>query len=180
MTFLNLPSSTFNTVVIDPPWPQPLTGKMDRPRHQRASSLPYRTMSVDDIASFPLAGLCNPGAHVYLWTTNRFLCDAFAVLRSWGVRYHLTMPLVKTSGIAPCRGYVFGAEYCLLGFMGRPMQPFLSMGRLNWLVTNPLRGTHSRKPDAFYSLAEVMSPGPRLDCFARRCRDGWSVWGDEV
>jgi N6-adenosine-specific RNA methylase IME4 len=60
------------------------------------------------------------------------------------------------------------------------MLTFLTMGKLNWLETNPILGQHSAKPDAFYSLVEMMSPGTRMDCFARRNRQGWFSWGDEV
>jgi len=153
---------------------------MKKARNQRADKLPYQTLSVEQIKAFPVADLAERGGHVYLWATNRFMPDAYDVLKAWGCRYHLTMALVKKSGIAPCRGYIFGAEYCLLGFYGKPHLPFLRMGKLNWLVTNPLRGTHSRKPDAFYDLVREMSPGPRLDCFSRRAIDGWTVWGNEA
>jgi hypothetical protein len=82
------------------------------------------------------------------------------------------MPLVKRSGIAPCNGYVFGAEYCLLVFFGRPILPFIGMGTLNWLETAPVAGRHNARPDAV--------PAPRIDLFARRQRDGWDCWGDEI
>ncbi len=180
MLFNNLPAGLFNTLVIDPPWPQTMTGKRNRPRHHKAIALPYNTLTVEEIATFPLSSLCAVGAHVYLWCTNKTLPDAFGVLSAWGVRYHLCLPLVKRSGIVPCNGYVFGAEYCLLGFYGRPMQKFTGIGKLNWLETNPIPGQHSAKPDSFYSLVESMSPGPRVDLFARKQRSGWTCWGDEL
>jgi N6-adenosine-specific RNA methylase IME4 len=42
------------------------------------------------------------------------------------------------------------------------------------------RGRHSAKPDRLQALAELMSPGPRLELFARRARDGWTAWGDQA
>ena len=39
---------------------------------------------------------------------------------------------------------------------------------------------HSEKPDAAYELVESVSPGPRLELFARRVRNGWATWGNEV
>jgi len=38
---------------------------------------------------------------------------------------------------------------------------------------------HSRKPASIYEYAEAL-PGPRVELFARRSRDGWDVWGNEV
>jgi N6-adenosine-specific RNA methylase IME4 len=190
--FQGLPQKKYNTLVIDPPWPvQTIVGGYgtkskypNQSRNKRPDTMPYKTLDLKAIKSFPLASLAEQGAHIYCWTTNRFLPAAFGILEGWGVRYHLTMPLVKKSGIAPCKGYVFGSEYCLLGFAGRPMQPFLKIGRLNWLLTAKpgwrKMGLHSRKPQAFYDLVEEMSPGPRIDLFARRPREAWDVWGDEL
>lgn len=121
MLFENLPKQKFSTITIDPPWQQSMTGRYDRRRHQRARGLPYPTLTLDEIKTFPVNQLAEVGAHVYCWTTNKFLRDTFGVLDAWGVRYHLTMPLVKKSGIAPCCGYVFASEFCLLGFFGQPI-----------------------------------------------------------
>ena len=108
------------------------------------------------------------------------LKDTFQILESWGVRFHLCLSLVKPSGIAPCMGYVFATEFCLLGFYGSPMQKFIGIGKLNWLQTFNKAGQHSAKPDEFYRLVEQMSPEPRLDIFARKRRYGWDCYGDEV
>lgn len=51
------------------------------------------------------------------------------------------------------------------------------------IVNLPLVGyatVYSEKTDEFFSLVEQVSPGPRLEMFARRERPGWNVWGDEV
>jgi N6-adenosine-specific RNA methylase IME4 len=181
MIYQNLPQDKFNTVVIDPPWQQTMAvGAYSDPRHSRPSVLPYHTLSLEDIKTFPLGSIANTGSHIYTWTTNKFLRQAFEVLDAWGVRFHLCMPLVKKSGIAPCCGYVFGSEFCLLGFFGQPMQKFTSMGKLNWLLTNPIPGKHSAKPEEFYQLLETMSPGLYCDIFARKQREGWVTWGDEL
>lgn len=179
--FENLPTSRYNTLVIDPPWPQTMTGTYKRRRHSRANALPYSTLSLDEIASFPLQSLCNPGSHVYVWVTNKFLPAVWDILDGWGLHYHLTLPLIKKSGIVPCKGYVFASEFCILAFSSRPHQPFSNMGKLNWLTVNPKAGTHSAKPESFYTLTEHMSPAPRLDIFARQARPWWGdAWGNEI
>jgi N6-adenosine-specific RNA methylase IME4 len=179
--FADLPTAKYSTIVLDVPWPISMAGKRRIARHGRPKELPYKTLTLDEIKTFPVADLVSPGAHVYLWATNATLPHAFNLLHHWNLRYHLTLPLVKKSGIAPCNGYVFASEFCLLAFNGRPMQKFLAMGKLNWLVTNPTPGQHSRKPDTFYLMVEQMSPGPRLDCFSRRAPDGaFDCWGDQV
>lgn len=38
---------------------------------------------------------------------------------------------------------------------------------------------HSKKPPKIHEWAEIVSPGPRLEMFARTAREGWSAWGNE-
>ena len=181
--YKNLPEQKYNTLVIDPPWQIATMGTrtvVASRRNHNQGPVPYEMLTLEEIKQFPLRNLANDGAHVYLWTTNSMLPVAFEVLEAWGVHYHLTMPLVKKSGVAPCNGYVAGAEFCLLGFAGRPMQSFRSVGKLNWLLTSPRPHSHSRKPDEFYDLVEEMSPGPYIDLFGRQRRPNWDSWGDEV
>ena len=176
---MELPDKKYNTIVIDPPWNITMTGEVKR-RENRAKKLPYKTMTLYDIKKIPIYKIANVGCHVYCWTTNKMLKETFNVLSSWGVNFHLVIPLVKPSGIAPCMGYVFASEFCLLGFFGKPMQKFLSMGKLNWIKTFNKAGTHSSKPEEFYDLVREMSPEPRIDIFSRRLINGFDCWGDEA
>jgi N6-adenosine-specific RNA methylase IME4 len=176
---ITFPKKKYNTIVIDPPWAISLTGEVKR-GEKRAKSLPYKTMSLQEIKEIPINNIANVGAHIYCWTTNKMLKDTFDVLQDWGVNFHLVMPLVKPSGLAPCFGYAFASEFCLLGFYGKPMQKFLKAGELNWIKAFNKAGTHSSKPDDFYKLVERMSPEPRIDIFARKQRLNWDTFGDEV
>lgn len=42
------------------------------------------------------------------------------------------------------------------------------------------RARHSEKPEQFQDLVEKLSPGPRVELFARRGRTGWDWWGWEA
>ena len=180
MRFRSLTEITqkYNTVVIDPPWPISLAGQFEGKSH-RPMEMAYHTMSLEEIARMGINRITNPGGHIYLWTTNKFLKEAFTILERWGIKYHITLVMVKPSGMAPSLGYVFGAEYCLMGYRP-PMKPFSKGGALNWFKNQNNHGEHSRKPDAFYKIVELTSPGPRIDLFSRRLRAGWDVMGDEL
>lgn len=181
--FEELLEKKYNTVVIDPPWNIEIekNGFSRNDKHRAPTEMPYQTMTLDEIKQFPISDFANIGAHVYCWTTNKRLRDAFDVLQAWGVNFHIVINWLKTDGMAPAMGYVYGAEYCLLGFFGRPMQKFTSIGALNWLKTKHNGpGEHSKKPDAFYRLVEKMSPEPYIDIFSRQRRYGWESWGNEV
>ena len=42
------------------------------------------------------------------------------------------------------------------------------------------RAGHSEKPEAFAKLVERVSPGPRIELFARTPRKDWERWGLEA
>jgi|TARA_R110000824_G_scaffold18969_1_gene74299 N6-adenosine-specific RNA methylase IME4 len=169
----------YNTVVIDPPWDISMAGKV-KLRPNRSKELPYKTMTLDEIKGFPLDEFANNGAHIYMWTTNKMLKHTWDIFTALGVNYHLTLPWVKTNGMCPMFAYKFASEFCMLGFYGKPMQKFNKCVRLNWIQTAQAKaGSHSAKPDEFYELISEMSPGPMIDCFARKPHTGFSGWGDE-
>lgn len=180
---------SYLTIAADPPWPQkgagPLTGREGFGDAKGASKeMPYPTMSVADIASLPVADLVAPNAHLYLWTTNRFLADAFVVMKAWGFDYSTTLVWAKApmgGGLGGCYG--ISTEYILFGRRGS--LPALSkVGRtwFNWKRPYDHRGKpkHSAKPGEFYDMVRDVSPGPHLELFAREPREGWDVWGNEV
>lgn len=169
----------YKTIVIDPPWEISLTGKTNL-RPNRRKELPYKTMTLQQIKEFPISEFAETGCHVYLWTTNKMIQHTWDIFKSWGVNYHLVLPWVKPSGIAPCFAYKFASEFCVLGFFGKPMQKFINGGILNWIKANPERDNHSAKPPEFYELIKKMSPEPRIDIFARKRHDGFEAWGDQV
>jgi len=65
---------------------------------------------------------------------------------------------------------------CLLATRGKPKRLNKSIPQL---VVDQRR-EHSRKPDIVYDHIEKMLEGPYVELFARRKRDGWESWGNEV
>tara|TARA_Y100001938_G_C8081812_1_gene429617 strand:+ start:1791 stop:2324 length:534 start_codon:yes stop_codon:yes gene_type:complete len=173
------PNKKYNTIVLDPPWNITMGAVPTKRRPNTKTKLDYPTMSMDEIKSIPMEQIANIGCHVYCWTTNKFLRETFNVLESWNVNYHLTLVWTKHNGMTPNFAYKFATEFCLLGFYKKPMQKFLRCGKLNWINTNAPK-KHSTKPKEFFDLVDEMSPGPKLEMFAREKRDNWSVWGNEV
>ena len=176
----------YRTIVADPPWPYTgegapgasspkVNGEMDK-----SAALPYPSLSIAEIAALRLP--VADDAHLYLWTTNGFMDEAYDVARSWGFKPKTILTWTKCHHDDPERvsmkvGYYFrgATEHCL----------FAVRGSLRTLVNNLPTGylwprlPHSVKPDAFYDLVEKASPGPYLELFARRARFGWDYWGNE-
>ena len=185
----------FATIVADPPWkttagpgkmPYTLdeTGKQVWDRTVRPSRpLPYPTLSVPEIAALPVLPRAADDAHLYLWTTNGYLRQAFDVARAWGFAYSTTLVWAKRP-MGGGLGGTFGisTEFVL----------FCRRGSLK--AKTRVKGTHfdwkrayrngypchSVKPPEFMDMVEAVSPGPYLELFARTSRPGWAAWGNEI
>lgn len=180
----------YRTIVADPPWDyaEGFGTQPDRPGESRSRAshnphvafvkrpIPYPTLSVGAIAALPVDAIVEPDAHLYLWTTQRYLYDAPRVARAWGFEPSCTLVWCKPGG--GIHGGVFIANVEFVLFCRRGSLPAKRRVMGQWFEWQ--RGAHSQKPDAFLDLVETVSPGPYCELFARRQRMGWDVWGDEV
>lgn len=84
----------YRTIVADPPWPYEdgFNGWGKR------RELPYDAMTMADIASLPVPEIAAAGCHLYLWTTNRYLPDAYSIVQMWGFSYSSTLVWCKPKG----------------------------------------------------------------------------------
>jgi N6-adenosine-specific RNA methylase IME4 len=185
----------YRTIVADPPWSttagRPLgryvvvDGKqMFGPRATSSRPLPYPSMSVSDICALPVSDLAHRDAHLYLWTINRYVEDAYTVARAWGFRPSTLLTWAKAPMGGGLGGDAYGlsTEFCL--FARRGSCPAKARRPTSWWSWKRpyLNGAprHSAKPPEFAEMVGAVSPGPYLELFAREPRPGWHVWGDEV
>lgn len=72
-------------------------------------------------------------------------------------------------------------EHCLFGVRGKVPYKVIDgkrqQGRTHFEAP---RTKHSEKPPELYEMAEKVSYEPRIELFARKPRNNWSIWGDEV
>jgi N6-adenosine-specific RNA methylase IME4 len=162
-----LPEGKFKTIVADPPW---LVGRgPDWGSNEASRPLTYPTMSLEEIAALPVKRLAEDGSHLYLWTINKYLEQAYSVARAWGFSPSTVLVWAK-------RPHVLTTEFIL--FCRRGTCKALRRVDSTWWLWK--RGKHSQKPEEFQDMIESVSPGPYLELFARRQRPGWTVWGNEV
>jgi N6-adenosine-specific RNA methylase IME4 len=173
----------FHTILADPPWRfQNRTGKV-APEHRRLSR--YETLSLDEIAALPVAGLAEEPAHLYLWVPNALLAEGLVVMAAWGFRYKamLVWHKVRKDGGSDGRGVGFYfrnvSESVLFGVRGRNART-LAPGRRQTNLIASRKREHSRKPDELYPIIEACSREPFLELFARDTRPGWTSWGQEL
>lgn len=160
---------TFGTIYADPPWPY------ENSASRGAAENHYRTLRVDAIAAFPVASLAAERAHLHLWTTNAFLFEAERVMEAWGFDYKSCLIWIKPQ-LGNGNYWRVSHEFLLLGVRGG--LTFTDKAQQSWICAE--RSQHSAKPAIFRKLIERVSPGPRLELFARRQAEGWTVWGDQV
>jgi N6-adenosine-specific RNA methylase IME4 len=127
-------------------------------------------MTVSEIARLPVAELADDDAHLYLWTTQRYLQDAFKLVHVW--RFSAVKLLVwckPPSGFAMGGAWGNACEFVVFARRGQvPMTQRVPRDWWEWPRTK-----HSAKPDAFLDLVERVSPGPYAELFSRRARFGW-------
>ena len=134
-------------------------------------------MSVQEICNEPVKDLVTENAHLHLWTTNAFLCEAFEVIRAWGFRYKSCLIWIKPQ-LGMGNYWRVSHEYLLLGIRGS--LPFNDRRIRSWQLAR--RTIHSRKPYLFRGLIEQVSPGPYLELYGREelPNSGWTVYGNQV
>jgi N6-adenosine-specific RNA methylase IME4 len=179
----------FGVIVPDFPWPfEVYSGK----GKQRSADRHYDTwplerilalapvikrLAADNCVFMPWAIWPNLPAAVELITTCGFEFKGlgFVWLKTTKNAAGITLDGV---GLHTGMGYATRAntEPVLLGSKGKPLR--LSAD-VHQVVIAPV-GEHSAKPDEVYQRIERLYPGPYLEMFARRERNGWSTWGDEI
>ena len=150
----------FATIILDPPWQDESVSENQRP--------PYATMTVEEIAAVPVPSWVGDQAHIYCHAPGPWILTAGALLERWGFAYKQLLTWRKPR-ISMGRYFRPIGEHVLFGTRGGLM---LARQDLATIFEGPV-GTHSEKPDAFYSLVREASPGPYGEAFQRKARDGF-------
>lgn len=174
----------YGVIIADPPW------KYNNEGGCRGTTTDhYPTMTLPELESLSINLFAAHDSVLLMWATWPKLDEVcLPLLKSWGFEYITGFPWVKITHISNNLwgeleikvpyGIGFWArgtsEIVLIGKRGNPKPP--PNGFIGLLSPNLY---HSRKPDDLYHYAESMR-GPYLELFARRKRDGWDVWGNEV
>jgi len=165
----------FDVVSVDPPWNYEGESKkitsFDAVGRRVAN--PYPEMSTDEIKKIKLPLMDD--AVVLLWTTHKFLPDAFDILKEWDLDYKATLVWNKEK-IGMGAWFRMQCEFCLVGVKGKP---YWENTKYRDIIEEPRR-QHSRKPDIFFDVIDKITLGRKLDYFSREKRNGWEVFGNDL
>ena len=185
-----LPVGRYKTLYADPPWACMRGGgsakgtKSLRTGKSCVGSMgaPYSLMSTKELLALGLAirRTMAANAHLWLWTLNKTVPDAAAIMEAWGFRW---VSLVTWDKGKPSLGnYLQGVtEHCAFGVRGSLPYKFIDgkMAQGRTLVTERMTD-HSRKPAAMRAMVERVSYAPYLELFARRAPKNWDAVGLEL
>ena len=156
----------FHTLVIDPPWDYEWlsVGGSSKPG--------YATMTHEQLLALDIDQWAREELHVYLWTTNNFMCRACELIQRWKVDYKTLITWIKTDGKGKPKaglGTYFRntTEHVLFGIRGDSLPGSAIRRRTS------SRRSHSEKPEEFYEIVRTESYLPAGELFQRNEREGF-------
>jgi N6-adenosine-specific RNA methylase IME4 len=181
--FKNAVTGKFHTILADPPWRfRNRTGKISPESNDHYH---YTTLSLEEIMKIPVQDCLIEPSHLYLWVPNALIDQGLAVMKAWGFAYktNIVWRKIRKDGKDDGSGVGFyfrnATELALFGTRGKSART-LDSGRTQInLISSQKRG-HSRKPDELYRIIEQCSKPDYLEIFARRRREGWEQWGNQL
>ncbi|KIY45858.1 MT-A70-domain-containing protein [Fistulina hepatica ATCC 64428] len=173
----------FHAIMADPPWDIHM-------------SLPYGTMTDDEMRSMPIPMLQDEGI-LFLWVTGRAMEVGRECLRVWGytrvdevvwIKTNQLQRVIRTGRTGHWLNHT--KEHMLVGIKtnvdpatGVLKYPsWVNRGLDTDIIVSEVRET-SRKPEEVYGLIERMCPGGRkIEIFGRKhnTRPGWLTLGNQL
>jgi N6-adenosine-specific RNA methylase IME4 len=162
---------------------------------QRSGDRYYDTMDVAALAAMAptIQALAAKDCALFFCTSGPHHENAYEIIKAWGFgrstygcvwiktnRNAIVFDLedLQPSDLKMGTGYTTraNAEIVLLAKRGKPKR--LNAGVCETVLAPVTK--HSEKPEEVRRRIERLYPGPYLELFARKKRDGWTIWGNEI
>ena len=167
---------------VDAPWP--FRDKL--PGGGRGAEKHYKVMTLSDIIRMPLPPIAED-AVMFFWRVSSMVPEAYEVVRAWGFTAKSEIVWNKTDSkgqLSLGMGRIVRGshETCIVATRGKGIVPLSKVEKTSFLAP---RGRHSEKPEEFFRIVErlyplEMWPEAHVELFARKRREGWISFGDEL
>ncbi len=186
-----LPNKKFDVIYADPPWDY--NGKLQFDKSSTnvenldlsrkifisSASFKYPTLKTTELMKLPVQEIAKGDCLLFMWTSNPHLAQAIELGNAWGFDYKTVAFVWDKMNHNPGQYTLSNCEICLVFKRGKIPRP-RGARNIKQLVRSP-RKKHSEKPMEVIQAIEKMFPNQeRIELFARRKTDGWSVWGLDV
>ena len=187
----DLPDKKFDIIYSDPPWYY--NGKMQFDKSGKvlenidfkkkifisAANFKYPTLKIKDMMKIPIQEICKDDCLLFMWATNPHLEQAISLGKAWGFEYKTVAFVWDKMNHNPGQYTLSYCELCLVFKRGRIPKP-RGARNIKQLVKVP-RGKHSEKPfEVIDGISKMFPSQDKIELFARKKVDGWSVWGLDV
>lgn len=171
-----VPKGKYNVIYADPPWD---IGSFVLDKWESPLDDKYPTMTEEEIATMPIQDIQADDCVCFMWTTLTTLPEALRILERWGFKYHITLTWDKGGGWSSS-GFHRRTELLLVGYKGILSNVVKQEGEFIPTFFYEPKREHSKKPDIMYQYIEDRTMGEKVELFARTCRPGWTVWGNQL
>jgi N6-adenosine-specific RNA methylase IME4 len=173
----------YDLIYADPPWNQKRGGSKRTRSKSSGGPLDYPVLSLSEIKGHldQVDSLTGDNAILFLWTIDKYLFEAQQMAEELGYKLHARMIWDKINGIPAAFTVRYGHEYLLYMYKGK-MIPVAKdeRGKIHTVFRERVR-RHSQKPEIAYDILNRLYPTARkIEIYARRHRDGFDCWGNEV
>jgi N6-adenosine-specific RNA methylase IME4 len=173
----------YNLILADPPWRITKGGKKKVRPNSSGNPLDYKVISLEEIEKILIDfnNKTSENSIMFLWTIEKYLPQAEEIAKKLGYKLHVRMIWNKVTGIPSAFTIRYGHEYMLYLYKGK-FTPVAKeeRGKIHSVFTEQVK-KHSQKPEISYQIIERLYPNlKKIELFARRKRQGWDSWGDEV
>ena len=174
----------YDLILADPPWRQAKGGRKSVRPISSGTELDYPVCSLEEIKEhLRQATDLASGDNVilFLWTIDKYLFEAQQIAESLGYKLHARMIWNKVTGIPAAFTVRYGHEYLLYMYKGKLIPVATEeRGKIHTVFTEQVQ-KHSQKPEISYEIIERLYPNlKKLEMYARRQRDGWDAFGNEL
>lgn len=165
----------YSVLYLDPPWGYAygLSKSIDPSHH-------YSTLSLSQLINIGIQHIAKPNCLLYMWCTSPKLDEGINLIGKLGFKHTSAITWIKEKPANIGMWVKSAPEHLLISYQGINKTPEFDK-RAHGYVSE-ISTEHSAKPDVFYKIIEDLSCGysDRIELFARKVKDGWDAWGDEV